>query len=279
MMKRFHWSKVSPRGESFHLARAKLKGKNAASPHKQDFPEVFWIEEGTALHGVNGQQVRLERGDLVFVRSTDRHSLSAEAEDGFVLVNIAFSQATLDFLRERYFASEDRWFWSVAPCPETLRLDAGHLGWLGAWVERLDAAERSLLEIEIFLLELLHQCRGSKAAQKVENSPEWLLEALRRLNDPEVLAGGTQALARIAGRTPQHVNACLKRYRGLTATDALNAARMEFAARELRTGTKKILEICFDCGFENLAHFYRMFKAAAGTTPRAYRQNHQLLVR
>jgi AraC family cel operon transcriptional repressor len=75
------------------------------------------------------------------------------------------------------------------------------------------------------------------------------------------------------------VNACLQRFHGITATEAVNAARMEFAARELRTGTKKILEICFDCGFENLAHFYRIFKAATGTTPRAYRESHQLLIR
>jgi AraC family cel operon transcriptional repressor len=75
------------------------------------------------------------------------------------------------------------------------------------------------------------------------------------------------------------VNASLQRLHGITATEAVNAARMDFATRELRTGTKKILEICFDCGFENLAHFYRIFKAATGTTPRAYRQNHQLLIR
>jgi len=104
-------------------------------------------------------------------------------------------------------------------------------------------------------------------------------ESLDQLKNPAIFSGGTEALARSCGRTSQHVNACLQRFHGITATEAVNAARMEFAARELRTGTKKILEICFDCGFENLAHFYRIFKAATGTTPRAYRQNHQLLIR
>lgn len=278
-MKRLQWANLSSRHEAFHIVRAHFKGRNAASAHKQDFPEVFWIEEGFAFHWINGERFHLQRGDLVFIRSTDQHSLSSASDKGFLIVNIAFPQSTLDFLMERYFTGVKRWFWKEDQVPEMLHIDSSRLAWLQAWVGRLDSAERTRLEIEIFLLEMLHEFQELKTAGKRESGPEWFLKAMQNLNNPEILAGGTGALARMAGRTPQHMNACMKRYRGVTATDAINTARMELAKRELRTSTRKILEICFDCGFCNLAHFYRLFKKASGTTPHSYRQRHQLLVK
>jgi quercetin dioxygenase-like cupin family protein len=114
-MKRFLWSKLVQKGESFHIVRAALDGRNAAPPHKQDFPEVFWIEQGQTLHTVNGKQSLLMTGDIVFVRCTDSHSLAATPQQGFVLVNIAFPRATLDFIKARYFPSETRWCWKKGP--------------------------------------------------------------------------------------------------------------------------------------------------------------------
>ena len=278
-MRRFLWSKLVQKGESFHIVRAALDGKNAAPTHKQDFPEVFWIELGQALHTVNGKQSLLNTGDIVFVRSTDSHSLAATPQQGFVLVNIAFPQSTLDFIKARYFPSETRWFWRKGPLPETTRLSPSRLEWLGYWVGRLDASRRDQCDIDIFLLELFRELRNDQKSQNLKRGPDWLVRGLSQLKNPGIFTGGTEALARSCGRTSQHVNASLQRFHGITATEAVNTARMEFASKELRTGTKKILEICLDCGFENLSHFYRIFKAATGTTPRAYRENHQLLIR
>ena len=278
-MKRFFWSKLVQKGESFHIVRAALEGINAAPSHKQDFHEVFWIEQGQTLHKMNGRESLLETGDMVFVRSTDCHSLAATSRQGFVIVNIAFAQSTLDFIKARYFPSENRWFWRKGPLPETTRLSPSRLEWLGHWVGRLDASRRDQSDIDIFLLELFRELRNDQQYQTLKSGPDWLVRGLDQLKNPAIFSGGTEGFARSCGRTPQHVNASLQRFHGITATEAVNAARMEFAARELRTSTKKILEICFDCGFENLSHFYRIFKAATGTTPRAYRENHQLLIR
>jgi AraC family cel operon transcriptional repressor len=278
-MKRFLWSKLVQRGESFHIGRAALDGRNAAAPHKQDFPEVFWIEQGQTLHTVNGRESLLDAGDMVFVRSTDSHSLAATSRQGFVLVNIAFPRATLDFIKARYFPSDTRWFWKKGPLPETTRLSPARLEWLAHWVCRLDTSRRDQGDIDIFLLELFRELGNDQESQNLKRGPDWLLRGLNQLKNPEIFSGGTEALARSCGRTSQHVNASLQRFHGITATEAVNAARMEFAARELRTGTNKILEICYDCGFTNLAHFYTTFKKTFGTTPRSYRLKHQFLVR
>jgi YesN/AraC family two-component response regulator len=38
-----------------------------------------------------------------------------------------------------------------------------------------------------------------------------------------------------------------------------------------RDKEKKIIEVCFDCGFNNVQHFHRTFKKVTGTTPNQYR--------
>ena len=35
--------------------------------------------------------------------------------------------------------------------------------------------------------------------------------------------------------------------------------------------TRNIAEICYDCGFNNLSNFNRIFKAKRGVTPREFR--------
>lgn len=278
-MKQLHWSKLCLQGEAYHLTRAHLHGSAAAVAHGHDFAELFWIEKGHALHHLNGHTLPLESGDLIFIRTTDCHALTSDSQKGFVIVNLAFPAETLDFLRARYFKREKRWFWKAGPLPDMVRLDRERLAWLAQWVNRLDSSARTRMEVEIFLLELFRELHEARPPREAGSGPEWLEEALRHMADPEVLAGGTAALARRAGRTPQHLNATLQKVRGITATDAVNQARMEVAARELCTSTKKIIEICFDCGLQNLAHFYHLFRQQYGTTPRVYRLRHHAVVR
>jgi len=95
----------------------------------------------------------------------------------------------------------------------------------------------------------------------------------------QLLSQGTPALARLAGRSPQHVNALLRTHYGQTATDVLNQARLDYAAVQLQMSTAKIMDICLECGFQNLGHFYRIFRGQFGVTPRAYRLRSQTAVR
>jgi AraC-like DNA-binding protein len=51
----------------------------------------------------------------------------------------------------------------------------------------------------------------------------------------------------------------------------VNAARMDFSARQLAETSRPILEIAFDCGLTNLSHFYALFRKRFGVSPRRYR--------
>jgi AraC-like DNA-binding protein len=52
----------------------------------------------------------------------------------------------------------------------------------------------------------------------------------------------------------------------------LRRKKLEYAAALLSTTDFNISQICLECGFENLAHFSRLFKTEMNTTPSEYRE-------
>ena len=60
-------------------------------------------------------------------------------------------------------------------------------------------------------------------------------------------------------------------YTGRTYTEFLNEVRIDSVCQRLAETADSISDIAFDCGFNNLAHFNRMFRRHRGTSPTAYR--------
>ncbi|MCI8713387.1 MAG: helix-turn-helix transcriptional regulator [Ruminococcus sp.] len=52
----------------------------------------------------------------------------------------------------------------------------------------------------------------------------------------------------------------------------LIAYRVEWSKEMLEDTTKSVMEICFECGFENVSYFIRRFKQVTGMTPGEWRR-------
>jgi len=278
-MMRLLWNRTVRPGQAYHVARCTMRGRNPARPHTHDFAEVFWVEKGRGTHEINGQRLPLETGMLVTIRPKDRHGIQGSA-DGCTIVNVAFPASTVEFLRDRYCPRGEDFLWAPGRLPRQITVSAPQQRWLRDWADHLGRAPCIRLEVERFLLELLHELRaGAPSAAGARPVPDWLAGALEKIREPRHFALGSPEFAKLAGRTPQHVNAVLRAARGFTATDAVNQARLDYAATQLRMSNKKIIEICLDCGLQNPGHFHRLFREHFGETPRLYRQRLQAVVR
>ncbi|MDW7655878.1 MAG: AraC family transcriptional regulator [Bacillota bacterium] len=69
-----------------------------------------------------------------------------------------------------------------------------------------------------------------------------------------------------------HLAHRFKAVTGLTVIGYLQLKRVIEAQKSLRQSTQSITDICYDCGFNNVQHFYRVFKKVTRQTPLAYRQ-------
>jgi len=62
---------------------------------------------------------------------------------------------------------------------------------------------------------------------------------------------------------------------GKSLTDYLINIRLGHVTRFLADSTQTIAEICYNCGFNNLSNFNRIFKKNKGCTPKEFRENYK----
>ena len=79
-------------------------------------------------------------------------------------------------------------------------------------------------------------------------------------------------VAGVAGMSPSAFSRYFKLHTHRTFTNYLSEIRLGHAARELIDTTNNISQIGYNCGFNNLSNFNRVFKSHRGTTPKQFRQ-------
>ena len=81
-----------------------------------------------------------------------------------------------------------------------------------------------------------------------------------------------EELAEVACMHPSSLGRYIKRTTGMTLTQYVNQFRIGHACRLLAVDNKSIVEICFECGFQNLSHFKRCFRRSREASPSEYRK-------
>ena len=268
------WAALVPNGTWYHLARILFSPRRLSRMHTHDFPEIFWIESGNALHEINGTREKLSSGDILFIRPSDCHQLHAADSDGFVMVNLAFPSSVWTDLMRRY--REIRMLHaSRMKMPGLLHLSSLQVRKLNEDVGRLANEPASRLAVEHLLQGIYLIVSSPQVSAMASALPDWLAYACQEIERPEHFFEGVPAFIRLCGRSPEHVARTCRTLLGKSPTDLVNAVRIANSARELRLGTRSILEIALENGFNNLAHFYELFRSFQGTTPRRYRLEYQ----
>ena len=78
--------------------------------------------------------------------------------------------------------------------------------------------------------------------------------------------------ARIAAMSEVAFSRFFKLRTGKTFVDTLNEIRLGNASRMLIDTTQSIAEVAYQCGFNNISNFNRIFKKKKDCTPGAFRQ-------
>lgn len=82
-------------------------------------------------------------------------------------------------------------------------------------------------------------------------------------------------LAELVGMTPVAFSRFFRLRTGKTLSDYIIDIRIGSATRLLVDSSYSIAEICYDCGFNNLSNFNRMFKRKKDCAPKEFRENYR----
>jgi len=107
------------------------------------------------------------------------------------------------------------------------------------------------------------------------NIPEWLQRVYLEIQQDKNYIEGLSRLVGLSGKSQEHLTREFKRYYGITPSEHINSIRLQEAAYMLRTSQEKIIDIIYECGFQNVSYFNRLFKEKYGIKPREYRDSNK----
>lgn len=255
------------------------------SHHWHEEIEILFFEKGNFLLERNMLPEELAEGDIVFVNRSELHQITGRSLP-CTHHAVIFDLQMLKF--ERYDMAQAS---VIAPlwngeCLLPARIGKEEAGYgeilssyramLAAW-EKKPAGWYLRVKAELlFMLSVLEEHGMLVRVGKAEPSEDsYQMREIKRVlkyieehyRERVTLA----SLAGEAGMNEQYFCRFFRRMTGKTPVTYLNDYRIEHAAEELLQGDAKIMEICYENGFENISYFIKKFKECKGMTPKEYR--------
>ena len=250
--------------------------------HCHSYYEIFLIAQGSGTHLINSVKIPLATGDLYFIRPNDVHCY-INTTNNFKMINIILPEYEFDHLTT-YLGSVFRENLLTPSLPPHASITHRDLKNITGSLEQLvltkkilrQKSQKSDMLFRITVFNLLTTYLLSAPLLETNNTPDWLrwlsLEMLKKENFTE----GLPALYRLSGKSIEHLSRACKKHLQKTPSQVVNDIRLDYAALQLQSTGRKIVEICEDSGFDNLSHFYHLFKQRYNTSPNQFRKEYQL---
>lgn len=132
-----------------------------------------------------------------------------------------------------------------------------------------------LYELSIFVDEAKVLSSSSFAKIDVRSDSRRVQNVQRYINDNFNAEIRLEQLANLTGMTPTAFSRFFKLRAGKGLSDYIIDIRLGHVTRQLIDTTKSITEICYECGFNNISNFNRIFKKKKNCSPKEFRENYR----
>ena len=266
---------IDPETEA-HLAYHKSL-KSITGIHNHDFYELFLITEGTVYHIINGKKVLLEEGTLVFIRPADIHYYEKHGSKDCQVLNFAFPKVTMEALYlflGKGFHSADM-LSSLSP-PQCIlsKMEINHVISKFHKLTMIPNYQKQVIKTELraFLVEIFITYFSQRNEEMKQSIPNWLEKLTQEMKKKENFTAGLPRLQELNPKSDEHLCRLLKKHYNQTTTQWINDFRLHYAANLLIYTDDDILTVSLDAGFDNLSHFYHLFKKKFYISPAKYRK-------
>jgi AraC-like DNA-binding protein len=251
-------------------------------PQRHSELELICLEEGHATYLIGGSHVTLAAGDLVLFWAALPHQsvrFSEHAAYAWVTIPLAWflqwrlpDVLTHPFLHGTAIVDPDR------------RHSRSNVALFRQWVTDFDdnsdeSRSIMLLEIQARLRRLARSMtldgdrsrdslpRGAPNEDGLDKVERMALFMAEHYAEPLRIGEVAQAV----DLHPNYAMALFRHTLGMSIGAYLTHYRVASAQRLLATSDAQVLQIALDTGFGSASHFYKVFRAVCGQTPRAYR--------
>lgn len=279
---------------SLHYAHMRTVEPNWSYPvHHHSLFEINWVLAGKQLMHVGGLPIAQEPGDIVLVRSGERHRSEAQGGEEMSYFCLHFDIGEARFRRRMQqtntvvfpqgSGNARKLYEPLGKLLEMTRAMSqaanpnAHIRVLSALFE-LCSVLGDALEEEGTAADTPSSSR-LPVAREMARMLEEAAESAASASEPAVLndAGGAgRTVERIAGRLGYSSAYCNRLFHeafGLSPRQYLSQVKLQLAKRWLLDPSISVSDIALRLGYRDIAHFSRQFKRWSGVSPSDYRKS------
>lgn len=241
--------------------------------HYHNYYEIFLTISGASIQMVNGKKLSLPAHSLSFVRPGDIHTYIKEGD--FSFVNLTFSADTMEKMNICF----DNVFTPLinAEMPPLILLSPSEFDICVKKLNLLNTIDIADINISRYkmkttLCEILSYFITDKP-EKTSSTPMWLSDLADTLKKTENINFTLSDMSKHCGKTREHIARSFKKYLGTTVSEYMNEQKLNYGANLLINTNLSVIDICYECGFQNLSWFYRKFKEKYSVSPKKFRSN------
>ena len=252
--------------------------------HTHNYIEVIYMCSGSTRHIVNGEEVILRQGELLFLNQKVTQEIYPAGEND-IAVNFIILPEFFDYGLKMMETEENLLRDFIIDC---LRGENGTNGYLHFkvadilpvqnLVENLiwtimhrQPNKRSINQATMGLLFLqLMNCMDKLETDESSGRQKLIITVLSYI-ESHYRDGELSELAESLHYDVYWLSKEIKKRTGKTYTELLQAKRLSQAAYLLGTTSMSVMEVALAVGYDNISYFHRIFQKKYGCTPRAYR--------
>lgn len=285
---------VGSEGDTFDAEKLLEKGKLITvrphtrfvhfPAHTHNYVEVIYMCSGHTRHIVNGNEVLLEQGELLFLNQHAVQEIDPAGLDdiaiNFIILPEFFNEALHMMEKEENMLRR-----FVIDC---LRGDSQSAAYLHFKVAEVLPIQNL---VENLIWTLYHKMPNKRSMNQITMGLLFLqlmnyIDCVETDGDDE----SDRLILRVLGYIEEHyrdgelseladelhydlswISRQIKRHTGKTYTQLVQEKRLSQAAYLLTTTTMSVMDIGLSAGYENMSYFHRIFQKKYGMTPRRYR--------
>ncbi len=258
-------------------------------PHTHNYVELVYMCQGTTTHIINGEEICLEKGELLFLnQNATQEVLPAGEEDiavNFIILPIFFDYALSMMDEDDNFVRK-----FVLDCLKSKDADVSYLHFKVSeilpiqnlmenliWtIHNKQSNKRSINQatMGLLLLQLMNYTELAEVGS--DNKNQELMMSVYRYIEEHYKDGELSKLAEALHYDVYWLSRAIHSITGNTYTDLLQQKRMRQAAYLLATSGLTVSDIALAVGYENVSYFHRLFHKYYDVSPRKYRLEHKL---
>jgi AraC family L-rhamnose operon regulatory protein RhaS len=142
--------------------------------------------------------------------------------------------------------------------------------WRRAMLEAAHARTGGTVMARTLAAQLLVQLARLPSSSAGDDAKQRIASVAKEIDETFFDDWSLDRAAARAGMSRRRFSELFREASGRTMWDYLNDRRLTHAAQLLKAGERSITGVMFSCGFNDLSHFYRLFRARHGAPPRQW---------